>query len=88
MTITLELPDNLAAALAREATRAGRGIEDYALDVLARTVLSIEPDRPRTGAELLAIWEREGLIGIGSDIEDPVQYARELRERNQRRGRA
>ncbi len=85
MTITLELPEELAAALAREAAKAGRSLDDYAVDVLARTVPSLEPNRPRTGAELLAIWEREGLLGARSNIDDPVRYARELRERNQRR---
>jgi hypothetical protein len=34
---------------------------------------------PRTGAELVAYWEREGIIGSRPDITDPVAHSRRVR---------
>jgi hypothetical protein len=42
---------------------------------------------PRTGAEIVAYWEREGLIGTRTDITDSVEHARQLRRRAERRER-
>jgi len=42
---------------------------------------------PRTGAELLAYWQGEGLVGTRPDISDGPAHARHLREQAQRRGR-
>ena len=54
-----------------------------------KTPISATPNpRPRNGKELVEYWEREGLFGYRSDITDPVQHARELRERAQRRERS
>jgi hypothetical protein len=33
----------------------------------------------QTGADLVALWEREGIIGSRTDIADPAAYARQLR---------
>jgi hypothetical protein len=45
-------------------------------------------DHPlRTGAEILAYWRREGLLGTRPDITDPLEYARALRRRAERRER-
>jgi putative addiction module component (TIGR02574 family) len=40
---------------------------------------------PRTGAELVAYWEREGLLGTRPDITDPSGHARTLRENAEKR---
>lgn len=84
MTFILEVPNDLERDLEKAAARAGMPVAEYALQILAANRVP-EPAAPRTGAELLAVWEQEGLLGDGPDIEDPVKYARELRERNQRR---
>lgn len=34
----------------------------------------------RTGADLVAYWQREGLIGTRKDITDSSKYARQIRE--------
>jgi hypothetical protein len=36
-------------------------------------------DAPRTGKELVDFWQREGLIGTRTDIQDSQEYARALR---------
>jgi uncharacterized protein YmfQ (DUF2313 family) len=86
VTFILEVPNDLERDLEKAAARAGMPVAEYALQILAANRDSVEDEPPpRNGAELLAIWEREGLLGGRPDIEDPVAYARELRERNQRR---
>jgi hypothetical protein len=49
----------------------------------ARARLGSNP--PQTGAELVAYWEREGVISSRPDIADSQEYARMLRDRAQRR---
>ncbi|MBW3571746.1 MAG: hypothetical protein KY467_11615 [Gemmatimonadetes bacterium] len=84
MTITLNLPRELEEELSIEAARLGLPLAEYALRVLASSrTLPASGDEPLTGAELVEYWE--GVIGSRRDIEDPVSFARELRERNQNR---
>jgi len=45
-------------------------------------------EAPRTGADLVARWEREGIIGSRPDIVDPAAHSRRLRAEAQRRRRA
>lgn len=86
MTITLNLPRELEEELSQEAARLGLPLAEYALRVLASSrTLPASGDEPLTGAELVEYWTREGIIGSRRDIEDPVAFARELRERNQNR---
>ncbi len=86
MTITLNLPRDLEEELTQEAARLGLPLAEYALRVLATSRTSRSGgDEPLTGAELVDYWNREGIIGSRADIEDPVGFARELRERNQNR---
>jgi len=40
---------------------------------------------PKNGAELVAYWEREGVIGMRADITDSQAYARQLREQPEHR---
>lgn len=87
MTIILDLPNELERELSQEAARKGLPLAEYALQLLAANRgMAAGSTPPRTGAELVAFWEREGLIGSRTDIHDPAQYARELRERAQTRG--
>ena len=68
MPQTVELPDDLAAALANEASRLGMSLPDYAIRLLAST-------RPaaaavHNGADLVNSWRSEGLVGSRPDIDD------------------
>lgn len=84
--ISLDLPRELEEELAAEAARLGLPLAEYAVRVLAES-RPATADRPLTGAELVEYWKREGIIGSRPDIEDPVAFARALRERNQNRAR-
>jgi hypothetical protein len=85
VTFILELPIDLERDLEKAAARAGLPLAEYALQILEANRVSTPETAPRTGAELLAVWEQEGLLGGRPDIENPVEYARELRQRNQNR---
>ena len=87
MTIILDLPNELERKLSEAAARRGMPLTDYAIQVLAADRDQSSDAQPMTGAELVAYWEREGIIGSRPDIEDAVKFARELRERTQNRSR-
>lgn len=84
MPLTLDLPDDLEATLAQEAARLGLSVPDYAL----RLLTTARPPAPdvRTGADLVAYWQAEGLAGSRPDLLDSPAEARRLREQAQRRG--
>jgi hypothetical protein len=81
----LNLPPELETELAAEAARLGLPLTEYVVRLLAggRSVQSA----PRTGAELLAYWQGEGLVGTRPEITDAPAHARALREAAQRRAR-
>lgn len=84
MPQTVELPDDLAAALMDEASRLGLSLPDYAVRLLtsARSaVVSVQ-----SGADLVAFWQAQGLVGSRPDIADSQAEARRLRDQAQRRG--
>ncbi len=85
MSLVLDLPAELENELTLEAARLGLPLKEYVLRLLAggRTL----SPAPRTGAELLAYWQGEGLVGSRSDIADSPVHARALREQAQRRTR-
>lgn len=85
MSLVLDLPAELESELVAEAARLGLPLPDYVLRLLA-TGRPPSP-APRTGAELLAYWQGQGLVGTRSDISDSPAHARHLREQAQRRGR-
>ena len=43
------------------------------------------PPAGGTGADLVAYWEREGLIGTRPDIKDSLEHARAIRRKAERR---
>ena len=89
MTITLDLPTELEQELSQEAARLGLPLAEYALRVLASSrTPHAGANTPLSGAELIEYWTREGVIGSRADIDDPVSFARELREQNQNRNQA
>lgn len=85
MSLVLDLPAELETELAAEAAHLGLPLPEYALRLLAggRSLRSA----PHTGAELLAYWQGEGLVGTRPDITDAPAHARALREQVQRRAR-
>ena len=85
MTLTLKLPPNLEKELAAEAAELRLTLPEYAFRVLASGRAAGAP--VRTGAELVAYWEKEGLFGSRPDITDPEKFARELRVEAERRSR-
>jgi len=76
--LTLELPHNLATALTEEAAQRGLSLADYAIQLLSAG----RPSDPaiHTGADLMAYWQREGVVGTRTDIADSQVHARQLRE--------
>lgn len=84
MPQTIELPDDLADALTDEASRLGLSLPDYAV----RLLTSARPSSTslRSGADLVAFWQAEGLAGSRPDIADSQSEARRLRDQAQRRG--
>lgn len=83
MSITLELPPDLEDELAEEAARLKLPLSEYAARVLAtgRTAANTL----RTGAELVAYWQREGVIGTRPDDLDSQEHAREVRRNAEKR---
>ncbi len=83
-SLTLAIPDHLADALTREANRLGMSLPDYAIRLL--TTAQPPTSEMRTGAEIVAYWQAEGLIGTRTDPTDSPVLARQLREQAQCRG--
>lgn len=83
MTLTLELPNELENELTEEAERRGLTLQQYALLVLT-SGFTVDK-RPATGAELVAYWREEGLIGSRPDIENAQEFARDLRRQAETR---
>lgn len=85
MSITLDIPEGLASRLAAEAQQAGLPLNDYVVTLLAtgRTVDS----RAVTGSELVAFWQRQGIIGSRPDISDSQMHARIVRQQAEQRAR-
>jgi hypothetical protein len=84
MPQTVELPDELADSLTDEASRLGLSLRDYAVRLLSSA-------RPltasvRTGADLVAYWRAESVVGSRPDITDSQSESRRLRDQAQRRG--
>ncbi len=78
MTLILDLPRELEVELVSEAKTQGLSPTEYVLFLLGQRVQR-KQSMPANGAELVAYWEREGVIGMRSDITDSQVYARELR---------
>jgi hypothetical protein len=86
MTVTLHLPPELETKLSAEAARQGVPLAEYLLRVLSNG--GHKTSNVHTGAELVAYWQKSGLVGARKDIGDSQQHARELRERAERRERS
>ncbi len=87
-SITLDLPQGLETDLKAKAVQLGFSLSDYILRVLSGKKMVETPTMPKTGAELVAYWEKEGLYGYRSDILDSQKHARAIREKAERRNYA
>ena len=83
MSITLDLPQELECELATEATQLGLSLTEYVLRLLSTR--SLVSQLPTTGAELVAYWQREGVIGMRPEITDSQAHARQIRHQAERR---
>lgn len=83
MTLSLNLPPELESELSTEASRLNLPLSEYILRILSTRQVLENP--PKTGAELVAYWQSEGLIGSRTDIADSQEHARQLRHDAQRR---
>jgi hypothetical protein len=85
MSLVLDLPPELETELAAEAAQVGLPLSEYVLRLLAGGQNA--RSTVRTGAELLAYWHDEGLVGTLPEKTDAPSHARGLREQAQRRAR-
>jgi hypothetical protein len=85
MTLILDLPGDVERELEAEATRLGLPVAEYAVQLLAENLPSNEAPQITNGAELIAFWEREGVIGSRPEIRDPAEHARRIRAQAERR---
>ncbi len=83
MTLTLDLPQELESELSAEAAQLGLELPEYVLRLL--TTGRSQAAGLRNGAELVAYWQSEGIIGGRSDIADSQAHARELRRQAETR---
>jgi len=82
MTITLNLPTKLEKKLTAKAAEWGLSAPEVVLRILEDGLNDISDESgPKTGAELVAYLQREGIIGAKSDIKDAQAYARKRRRR-------
>lgn len=85
MPLTLDLPGDLERTLNAKAACLGVPVAEYAVQILAKSQSIDELREIRTGADLVAFWERNGVIGSRPDIVDSVEHARGLRAQAERR---
>ncbi|HCQ03157.1 MAG TPA: hypothetical protein DIT99_21815 [Candidatus Latescibacteria bacterium] len=84
MTLSIELPEALEKRLQQEATEHGMDVVVYAQQLIERGL----SDTLKTGGEIVAYWEAQGVLGAWadrSDIHDSAEYARTLRATAEKR---
>ena len=85
MTLNLNLSPELKHELCTEASQLNLLLTEYVLRIIAaRQRLG---NLPKTGAELVDYWQREGVINSRPDITDSQVYARNLRNEGETRER-
>jgi hypothetical protein len=77
MSITLDIPQELESELSAEAERLHLSLPEYVLRILS--IGRTTDKMPKTGEELVAYWQSEGIIGSRPDIIDSQVHARNLR---------
>ncbi len=99
MTLILELTPEQEQQLEAKARQRNLDTTSYAVAVLFEKGVAEEdldkllppvgplPPADGTGADLVAYWEREGLIGTRPEIKDSLEQARAIRRTAERRVR-
>jgi hypothetical protein len=83
MTINLNLPNDLENQLTHEASQLQIPLSDYILRIISlRQPLS---STPKNGADLIAYWQKMGIIHSRPDITDSQAHARQLRHQAETR---
>jgi len=87
MAYTLELLPDTEARVQAQADAQGLAVEEYLVSLIED---ALPAPKPRTGAELVALLKKEGILGVWADrtdIGDSMEYARTLRHEAETRGR-
>ncbi len=87
MAYTLELLPDTEAHVQAQADAQGLAVEEYLVSLIED---ALPAPKPRTGAELVALLKKEGILGMWADrtdIGDSMEYARTLRHEAETRGR-
>ena len=95
MTLTLELTPEQEQRIEAEAGRRNMDAASYAKALLFEEedskhrsqVAAQAAEEQWSGADLVAYWEREGVIGSRPDITDSLEHARAIRRKAERRSR-
>ena len=77
MNICLDLPLDLERELTTEASQLNLPLTDYIFQVLS--VRQVMSNPPKTGADLVAYWQSNGVINSRPEIADSQAHARYLR---------
>ncbi len=87
MTLTLELTPEQEQRIEAEARRRNMDAASYAKTLLFEADPSAgqAAEEQWSGADLVAYWEREGVIGSRPDITDSLEHARAIRRKAERR---
>ncbi len=67
MIYTLTLPPDTGARAQAQANAQGLAVEEYLVSLIED---ALPAPKPRTGAELVALLKKEGIIGMWADRED------------------
>lgn len=85
MSVILDLPVDLEEKLTLQASQHGVSLSEYVLQLLA--MRGPQQSNGQTGADLVAYWQKETLIGTRPDIADSTSHARTLRQKAETRDR-
>jgi hypothetical protein len=85
MSITLDIPEGLVTEPETEAQRHGLPLSDYLVALLATGRAA--KSAVKSGAELVAYWREEGIVGCRPDIADSQAHANEVRRQAEQRVR-
>ena len=89
MTLTLELTPEQETKLQQEAASHGMNTKAYALALLTGEVMTpVSSDQSPaswSGADVVARWRSEGVIGSRADITDSQEEARRIRRQAEQR---
>ena len=93
MTLILELTPEQEQQIEAEARRRNMDAASYAKALLFEEEAAEQlgpaaaqaAEEPWSGADLVAYWEQEGVIGSRPDITDSLEHARAIRRKAERR---